>query len=68
MADWKRIADGEYNEQTAAIEGHEVTIFSDRTGVEWMLSIDGSEPMPMEASEMHVARREAEHEARLWGK
>ena len=37
---WESVDDGEYNEITATVNGHEVFVYSDRDGHNWDYRID----------------------------
>jgi hypothetical protein len=37
---WEEVEDGEYNEVKATVNGHTLTVFSDRDGDEWDYYID----------------------------
>jgi hypothetical protein len=60
---WTLVVDGEYNEQTCEVQGHQVSLFSDRDGEKWIYTIDDGNLIYAEARNEAEAKLEAIVEA-----
>jgi hypothetical protein len=56
---WTTVPDGEYNEQFTVKDDVKITIYSDRDGEAWMCRIGEADDLPLEATTLYAARREA---------
>jgi len=61
--DWEPNDDGEYNEARTYVNGRLVTVFSDRTGEHWSMTIDDGDMIDLDATDEAHARIEALTEA-----
>lgn len=64
--EWTPNPDGEYNEHTAEVRGKKVTIYSDRDESQWAMYYgdDSADYIPLDATALHEAAKEAQEEAR----